>query len=45
VLKTGANWAGPIGDFRLTLNKGDPKALISFCETGVVKTGPTTLEM
>lgn len=45
VLKTGANWAGPIGDFRLTVDKGDPAALVSFCETGVKKIGPTTFEV
>ncbi|WP_430911554.1 DUF4424 domain-containing protein [Methylobacterium sp. sgz302541] len=45
VLKTGANWAAPIGDFRLTVDKGDPGALVSFCETNVVKTGPTTFEV
>lgn len=44
VLKTGANWAGPIGDFHLTVDKGEPGALVSFCETNVVKTGPTTFE-
>jgi hypothetical protein len=45
ILKTGANWAGPIGDFHLTVDKGNPKALISFCETGVKKTGPTSFEV
>lgn len=45
VLKTGANWAGPIGDFRLTVDKGDPSALVSFCETGVAKISPTTFEV
>ena len=45
VLGTGANWAGPIRDFRLTLDKGDPQALISVCGSGIVKTGPTTFEM
>jgi hypothetical protein len=45
VLKTGANWAGPIGDFRLTVDKGSPTALISFCESGVKKIGPTTFEV
>jgi len=45
VLKTGANWAGPIGDFRLTVDKGEPGALVSFCESGVVKTGPTRFEV
>lgn len=45
ILKTGANWAGPIGDYHLTVDKGNPKALISFCETGVKKTGPTIFEV
>ncbi len=45
VLTTGANWAGPIGDYRLTVDKGRPDALVSFCETGVKKTGPTTFEV
>ena len=34
-LKTGANWAGPIRDFRLTIDKGDATSLISFCGQGV----------
>jgi len=45
VLKTGANWAGPIGEFRLTVDKGQPTSLVSFCETGVKKIGPTTFEV
>lgn len=45
VLTTGANWAGPIGDYRLTVDKGTPNSLVSFCETGVKKTGPTTFEV
>ncbi len=46
VLTTGANWAGPIGDFRLTIDKGTPDSLISFCEDGAVKKiGPTTFEV
>ncbi|ORE98337.1 DUF4424 domain-containing protein [Aurantimonas sp. 22II-16-19i] len=45
VLVTGANWARPIGDFRLTVDKGSPKHLVSFCAEGVTKTGPTTFEM
>ncbi|HRJ70441.1 MAG TPA: DUF4424 family protein [Beijerinckiaceae bacterium] len=45
VLKTGANWAGPIRDFRLVVDKGDPDALVSFCAAGVKKTGPTTFEV
>jgi len=31
VLKTGANWAGPIKDFRLTIDKQKPDRLLSFC--------------
>lgn len=42
VLSSGANWAGPIGRFRLTVDKIDPKAVVSFCANGVKKTGPTT---
>ena len=45
VLTTGANWAGPIGDFRLTVDKGEPDSLVSFCADGVKKTGPTTFEV
>ncbi|MGO4352219.1 DUF4424 domain-containing protein [Rhizobium sp. RAF36] len=45
ILKTGANWNGPIKNFKLTLDKGKAKNLISFCGTGVKKTGPTTFEM
>jgi hypothetical protein len=45
VLTTGGNWAlGNIGDFRLTVDKGDPKNLVSFCAAGVKKTGPATFE-
>ena len=42
VLTTGRNWKGPIGAFRLTLDKGRPDNVISFCMDGVKKTGPTT---
>jgi hypothetical protein len=46
VLKTGGNWAlGTIGDFTLTVDKGDPKNIVSFCGTGVRKIGPTTFQM
>jgi hypothetical protein len=46
VLTTGGNWAlGTIGDFRLTIDKGDAKNLVSFCGENVRKTGPTTFEM
>lgn len=42
VLRTANSWAGPIGRFTLTLDKGDPKNVISLCADGVKKTGPTT---
>lgn len=46
ILTTGGNWAsGMIGDFRLTVDKGDARNVVSFCGTGVNKTGPTTFEM
>jgi hypothetical protein len=45
ILTTGANWAGPIGDFHLTVDKGQTNAIISFCGDGVTKTGPTRFEV
>lgn len=45
VLTTGANWMGPIGKFKLIVDKGEPDNYVSFCGTGVTKTGPTTFEM
>ena len=43
VLRTANSWAGPIGRFTLTLDKGDPKNVLSLCAEGVKKTGPTTV--
>lgn len=45
VLKTGANWARPIGDFRLVVDKGAPENLVSFCAEGVKKISPTQFEV
>ena len=45
VITSGANWAGPIGSFRLVVDKGDPQTLVSFCGDGVRKIGPTSFEM
>lgn len=45
VLTTGANWSGAIQDFTLTIDKGAPENLVSFCGSGVRKIGPTTFEM
>lgn len=42
VLRTANSWAGPIGKFTLTLDKGAPGNVISLCAEGVKKTGPTT---
>lgn len=41
VLRTANSWAGPIGRFRLTLDKGSPRNVVSLCAEGVKKTGPT----
>jgi hypothetical protein len=45
VLTTGANWRSPIGSFRLVVDKGKAGNLVSFCETGVKKIGPTQYEV
>jgi len=45
VLRTGANWSGTIGQFHLTIDKGDASSLVSFCGDGVKKTGDTKFEM
>jgi len=45
ILKTGANWSGPIGEFRLVVDKGHPDNLISFCGQGVKKIAPTQFEV
>ncbi len=45
ILTTGANWARPIGDFRMTIDKGSSRNLISFCGEGVRKINPTRFEV
>jgi hypothetical protein len=45
VLSSGANWKGPIKDFRLVVDKGKPENLVSFCAEGVVKISPTQFEV
>lgn len=45
VLTTGANWAGPIGRFRLVVDKGETSNYVSFCGEGVNKIAPTQFEM
>lgn len=44
ILTTARNWRGPIGHFRLTLDKGAPENILSLCWDGLTKTGPTTFE-
>jgi len=39
ILKTGANWAAPIGEFNLTLKKANANQYISTCFDGLKKTG------
>jgi hypothetical protein len=45
VLSPGANWNGPIRDFRMVVDKGDPGNLVSFCMDGVKKITPTRFEV
>ena len=45
ILKTGANWAKPIQDFKLTIER-DAGELVSFCWAGKVKNiSPTRFQM
>lgn len=44
ILTTANNWKGPIGSFKLTINKQTPGHLMSLCMTGLKKTGPATFE-
>lgn len=45
VLKSGANWQGPIKDFRLVVDKGRADNMVSFCMDGVKKISPTQFEV
>jgi hypothetical protein len=45
ILKTGANWSGPIKDFRLVIDKGEASNLVSFCGAGIKKIGATQFEI
>lgn len=44
-LKPGANWLGPIKDFRLVVDKGQHDNFVSFCAKGVKKISPTQFEV
>ena len=43
VLKTGANWAGPIRSFKLSIDPGSDR-LVSFCHGRLKPTAPDALE-
>jgi len=45
ILKTGANWSGPIAEFRLLVDKGAADNLVAFCGQDVRKIGDTQFEM
>jgi hypothetical protein len=45
ILKTGANWAGPIKNFRMVVDKGRADRLVSFCADNVKKISPTAFEV
>jgi hypothetical protein len=45
VLTTGGNWRSPIGSFHLVVDKLNPNAVMSFCETGVRRISPTRFEV
>jgi hypothetical protein len=44
VLETGRHWNGPIGRFRLVVEKKYPTDLVSFCPAGAKKISPTEFE-
>ena len=44
ILSTGANWAGPIKNFKLTINPGGSDRLVSFCTGGLKATTPNAQE-
>jgi hypothetical protein len=45
ILKTGANWSGPIREFRLVVDKGAADSLVSFCAQDVKKISDTQFEV
>jgi uncharacterized protein DUF4424 len=45
ILKTGANWSGPIRNFELVVDKGSPDSLVSFCGKGIKKISATQFQM
>jgi hypothetical protein len=49
VLTTGANWAGPIKDFHLVVDKGQADRIVSFCgqdmQKGIQKISATQVDL
>lgn len=45
VLRTGANWAGPIGRFHLIVDKGAPQNLVSLCAPDIRPISDTRFEL
>jgi Domain of unknown function (DUF4424) len=45
VLRTGANWRGPIGRFRLVVQQAQPHDLIATCTKGLRRVSPTRWEL
>ena len=44
ILRTANTWLGPIGEFRLVIDKMKPENLISLCINGIRKIAPTQFE-
>lgn len=45
ILSSGANWRGPIGDFRLVVDMEKPDHMVSFCMDGIKQISPTQFEV
>jgi uncharacterized protein YecT (DUF1311 family) len=45
ILTTGANWAEPIGEFTMVVDKGEPTNVVSFCANGIRKISPTQFQV
>jgi hypothetical protein len=44
ILSTGANWSGPIKNFKLTIDPGAADRLVSLCTGGLKASSPNGLE-
>lgn len=45
ILKTGANWSGPIKQFKMSIDSGQAGRLVSFCAPNIRTVSPTMLEV